>query len=185
MTNNDPDQIRSDIERTRSELSGDVDALADKVTPSKIADRQTRKVKDAFSSVSDRVMGAASDARDTASDMSGNVSDAPRMAAEKAKGNPLAVGLIAFGAGWLASSMLPASAKEKELSASLKDSAEPMVRQVQDAAKQVADNMREPAQDAVSAVKDTATDAAQNVKSEASSAAGDVKDQANQSKDAF
>lgn len=36
----DPDAIRAEIENTRRSLSGDVDALADKVTPSKIADRQ-------------------------------------------------------------------------------------------------------------------------------------------------
>ncbi|TFD05905.1 DUF3618 domain-containing protein [Cryobacterium sp. TMT1-2-2] len=50
MTDTDrtPDQIRSDIERTRRELGGDVDALADKVTPSKIIQRQTDKVKSAF-----------------------------------------------------------------------------------------------------------------------------------------
>ena len=32
-----PDDLRRDIERTRMELGQDVDALADKVTPSKIA----------------------------------------------------------------------------------------------------------------------------------------------------
>ena len=57
-----PDAIRADIEQTRRELGSDVDALADKVSPSKIVDRQTDKVKQAFGSVRDRVMGAADDA---------------------------------------------------------------------------------------------------------------------------
>ena len=43
-----PDQIRAEIEKTRRELGGDVDALADKVSPSKIVDRQTDKVKHAW-----------------------------------------------------------------------------------------------------------------------------------------
>lgn len=185
MTNNDPDQIRADIERTRHELASDVDAVADKVTPSKIAGRQTDKVKNAFSSVSDRVMGAASDARDSASDMSGDVADMSHRAAEKAKGNPLAVGMIAFGVGWLVASLVPASTKEKELAASVKDAAEPLVTGAQDAAKEVGENLREPAQEAVSAVKDTATDAAANVKSEASSSKDDLKDQADDARHAF
>ena len=63
-----PDEIRADIERTRAELGQDVDALADKVTPSKIAERQTRKVRRALTSVKDRVMGVASDIGDTAHD---------------------------------------------------------------------------------------------------------------------
>jgi hypothetical protein len=49
----DPDAIRADIEATRRNLSGDVDALADKVTPSKIAQRQTRRVNGAFHSLSE------------------------------------------------------------------------------------------------------------------------------------
>ena len=42
---NSPDAIRADIEQTRRELGTDVDALADKVSPSKIIDRQTDKVE--------------------------------------------------------------------------------------------------------------------------------------------
>ena len=54
-----PDEIRANIERTRSELGSDVDALADKVNPSKIVDRQVDRVRGAFGSVRERVMGAA------------------------------------------------------------------------------------------------------------------------------
>ncbi|HEV7956198.1 MAG: hypothetical protein JWL94_466 [Microbacteriaceae bacterium] len=183
MTNN-PDQIRADIERTRRELGGDVDALADKVTPSKIVGRQTDKVKGAVGSVKDRVMGVASDVGDRASSAGGSIAGAPHHAVDKAKGNPLAVGLIAFGVGWLAASLVPASQKEKEMASSIKDAAEPLVHEVTDAAKEVAENLREPAQDAVAAVKDKATDGAEHVKSDASSAAGDMKDEAGQAKHA-
>ena len=57
-----PDEIRADIERTRHDLGRDVDALADEVSPSKIVDRQVDKVRGAFTSVRERVMGAADDA---------------------------------------------------------------------------------------------------------------------------
>lgn len=178
MTNTDPDQIRSDIERTRTELGSDVDALADKVTPSKIAHRQTQKVRSAVNSITDRVMGTASDARDAASDMSDSLAEAPHKAVEKARGNPLAVGLIAFGVGWLAASLVPASTKEKELASSVKDAAQPMINEAGNVAKEMADNLREPAQEAATAVKDTAANATDRVKAEASSQASDLKDQA-------
>ena len=55
----DPDQIREDIERTRAELSSDVDALTDKVSPTQVAQRQADKVRSAVSDVKDRVMGGA------------------------------------------------------------------------------------------------------------------------------
>ena len=96
-----PDQIRADIEKTRRELGGDVDALADKVSPSKIVDRQTDKVKHAFGSVRDKVMGAADDTgtaiSDAGSSVAEHVGDAKDKVVAKAEGNPLAVGLIAFG----------------------------------------------------------------------------------------
>ena len=57
-----PDAIRSDIEATRARLGTNVDAVADKVTPSNIVHRQTDKVKDAVTGVKERIMGAADSA---------------------------------------------------------------------------------------------------------------------------
>src|SRR5688572_23304978 len=95
-----PDVIRADIERTREELGADVDALADKVTPSKIVGRQTDKVRGAMGSLRDRVMGVADDAGTAASDAAHGAArgaaDVARDVKAKAEGNPLAVGLIAF-----------------------------------------------------------------------------------------
>ncbi|MCS5735223.1 DUF3618 domain-containing protein [Herbiconiux daphne] len=182
-----PEQIRADIERTRRELGGDVDALADKVTPSKIVHRQTDKVKGAVGSVKDKVFGVADDVTSqvagSGSSAAGAVSDAAGTVKAKAEGNPLAVGLIAFGVGLLAASLIPASTKEKEVASNLKEQAQPLVEQVTDAAKEVGQNLKEPAQDAAAAVKDAATGAVDNVKAEAGSAAGEVKDQAQQAKD--
>ena len=119
-----PDAIRADIEQTRRELGSDVDALADKVSPSKIVDRQADKVKQAFGSVRDRVMGAADDAGIGAvATPDATVGDVKDRVVAKAEGNPLAVGLIAFGAGLLLASLIPASTKEKELAADVKEQA--------------------------------------------------------------
>jgi gas vesicle protein len=179
----DPDAIRADIENTRRELSGDVDALADKVTPSKIAHRQTEKVKSAFRSVTDRVMGSdGSGVHASASSIGSNVSDAGRAVVDKAEGNPLAVGLIAFGVGWLAASLVPASEKEREIAANVKDAAQPLIREAADAAKQVAGDLKEPAKEAVSSVADTAKDAVGTVKDEATDSAQTVADEANEAR---
>jgi gas vesicle protein len=184
----DPGQIRADIERTRSALGSDVDALADKVTPSKIVDREKQKAKNALGSVKDRVFGVASDASDHASDALGTAGDAlssaPKRAVAKAEGAPIAVGLIAFGAGLLVSALLPASTKEKELAAGLKDAAQPLVDDVTDAAKEAAGHLKEPAADAFTAVKEQATDSAEQAKADATGAVDDVKNDANQAKHA-
>ncbi len=173
-----PDEIRADIERTRRELGSDVDALADKVNPSKIVDRQVDKVRGAFGSVRDRVMGAADDAGSSLSDAGSHVGDVKDRVIAKAEGSPLAVGLIAFGAGLLLASLIPASTKEKDLAASVKDQAQPLVDQATDLAKEVGEHLKEPAQAAVAAVKESAQDSAAVVKDEAQTAAAEVKDQA-------
>ena len=55
---NDPEQIRREIERTRSELSDNVNALGDKVNPGSIAKRQVGRVRGAAVSVKDAVLAA-------------------------------------------------------------------------------------------------------------------------------
>ncbi|WP_457101974.1 DUF3618 domain-containing protein [Microbacterium sp. P5_E9] len=177
-----PDQIRADIEKTRRELGGDVDALADKVSPSKIVDRQADKVKHALGSVRDKVMGAADDTGEAISDAGSSVAehvvDAKDKVVAKAEGNPLAVGLIAFGVGLLAASLVPASAKEKKVAAEVKDQAQPLIDEVADVAKDIGANLKEPVQHAAAAVKDVAVDSAETVKAQTQDAAAEVTGQA-------
>jgi len=184
---NDPEQIRREIERTRLELSDNVNALGDKVNPGSIAKRQVSRVRGAATSVKDAVLGTASDAADSgqqvANTMGDAVSNAPSAVARKAQGSPIAAGLIAFGAGLLVSSLLPASQAEQQAAEKVKNSAQPLVDDLTDTAKEVAGNLKEPAQQAMDEVKSTATDAAATVKDEASSAADDVKSQAQDSKE--
>ena len=181
MTNN-PDEIRANIEATRKDLGTNVDALADKVTPSKIVGRQTDKIKDAFGSARDHLMGAASDVRDNTA---GTLADVAGTAKTKVQGNPLAVGLVVFGAAWLVSSLLPASNAERAAAGRLKDAAEPVVAELTESAKDAAHHLQAPASDALNAVKDAATTAAGNVKDDAASAAADLKDNASGAKDAL
>jgi gas vesicle protein len=186
-----PDEIREDIERTRADLGQDVDALADKVNPSKIVDRKTRRVRQGFTNLKEKVMGAADDAGSSAHDAASHVGDAahhagdvvkdvPHKAASATRGNPIAVGLIAFGVGWLAASLLPASRAEQQAAERAKDAAAPLVDQVKEVAQETAQNLKEPAKEAAEAVKDRATEAAHTVADEGKSAASDIKDEAQQ-----
>lgn len=179
----DPDQIREDIERTRAELSSDVDALTDKVSPTQVAQRQADKVRDAVSDVKDRVMGGADAAGAKAAGVSDAASELPHAAKEKTRGNPLAAGLIAFGAGWLISSLLPSTRQEQQLAQSAKEQAAPLVQEAKDAAQGLADQLREPAQEAAAAVKDRATEAGSTLRDEGRSAAADLRSDATEATD--
>jgi gas vesicle protein len=184
---NDPDQIRAQIETTRSNLSDDVNALADQVNPKNVVRRQTDKVTGAFGSAKDHVMGTASGVGDSAGNTLHSAGDlaagAPTQVKQRTQGNPVAAGIIAFGAGLLISSLIPASERERDAAATLKDKAEPLTEQAKDVAKEAAGHLQEPAQQAVQSVKDTATDAAITVKDEGQSAALDVRDEAQNAKE--
>ena len=114
---------------------------------------------------------------DAGSSVAEHVGDAKDKVVAKAEGNPLAVGLIAFGVGLLAASLIPASAKEKKVAAEVKDQAQPLIDEVADVAKDIGANLKEPAQQAAAAVKDAAADSVETVKEDAQYAAADVKDQ--------
>lgn len=189
-----PDDIRADIEATRARLGSNVDAVADKVTPSHIVQRQSDKVKDAVFGVKEKVMGAADHAAGNVHSATGSggahlgnagsaIGDAPTQVKTKTQGNPLAAGLIAFGAGLLVSSLIPASQKEREAADALKNAAEPLTAELTEAAKNVAEGLREPAQAVMENVKATAGDAAERVKAEGQGAVAEVKDTAADAKD--
>jgi ElaB/YqjD/DUF883 family membrane-anchored ribosome-binding protein len=182
VRSDDPDEIRSDIERTRRELGQDVDALADKVNPAKAMERQTDKVRHAATRLKDRVMGTASEVVDSTQDAVGHageaVADAPRKVASATQGNPIAAGLIAFGVGWLLSSLVPASRPERDMADKIETAAAPLVDEVRDVAMESADHLREPARDAVDAVNERAAEAMDTVKAEGADAASEVQTEA-------
>jgi hypothetical protein len=139
----------------------------------------TSSVQDTASNAASSVQGAASSAAGTVQDAAATAADAvqqaPQAIRRQTRGNPLAAGLIAFGAGWLVSSLLPATRREQELAGQAKDVAQeklqPVVQQV---ASEVGENLREPAQQAAESVKATALDAKDTVTEEGRAAAQDV-----------
>jgi len=183
--NTEPEQIRQDIEETQRNLSDDVDALTDKVSPSQIVQRRVDRARGVMNEAKDKVMGTFSSVGEkgssAASSVADAVSDAPGMVQRRTQGNPLAVGLIAFGAGWLVSSLLPASEAEKRIATRIKDQtmehSDVIKEEVTGAAQEIKDNLREPTQEAMQTVTSTASEAANAVREEGTQAAKEVKDQ--------
>jgi hypothetical protein len=185
----DPDQIREEIRQTRAALSGDVDALAYKASPSRMVHERTNRIRGAVHSARARIMGTSSDLGDRASsalaETADSVADTAGTAATQlkrtAEGNPLAAGLIVFGAAWLLSSLLPRSEREQQVAQQVKEAAAAHAGTVTDAlgesAREIGEHLREPAAHAVESVKATAADAVESMKQDASPAAGDVQQQ--------
>ena len=154
--------------------AGDVRSAA-----STTADRVSGTASSAASSVQDAASSAAGTVQDVAATAAGAVQEAPAAIRRQTRGNPLAAGLIAFGAGWLVSSLLPATRREQELADQAKQVAQEKVQPVaQQVAAEVKENLREPAQQAVESVRSTAQDAKDTVTDEGRSAAQDVQGRA-------
>ena len=216
MTTADPDRLRSQIEHTQRNLSSDVDLLAEKVTPRRVVQRRMNRARRAMYTMRERVMGSASDTAGTTRDrMSGmastvgdrassmaddaaqtvretaqgareTVQDAPRAIRRGTEGNPIAAGLIAFGAGWLLSTLAPPTRQEQELAeqatAWAREHSGPVKEELGHVAEEVKENLREPAQQAAEAVKSTAEDATQTVRDDTRSAASEVGDRAGEAR---
>src|SRR5215218_7433398 len=118
-------------------------------------------VQDAASSAAGSVQNAASTAVDT-------VQQAPDAIVRQTQGNPLAAGMIAFGVGWLVSSLLPATQREQELAqqaeSAVREHKDVLLEPAKQAAQEMGEQLKPAAQDAVESVKATAQDAAGTVK---------------------
>ncbi|SHF73216.1 Protein of unknown function [Jatrophihabitans endophyticus] len=197
-----PDQLEADVDRSRDSLGRDVARLNDRVSPARFVGTRTDRVKQGAASIKDKLMGSSNSAGDAAKDRLGSAvgsvkdatdnaagrlgdatGSAPETLRQQTQGNPVAAGLIAFGVGWLLSSLVPASQAEQQAAAKLEENADAVVEPLTESAKEVAGNLQQPLQDSAAALKDTATDAVDRTTEHAKSAAGDVKDQAADAKD--
>lgn len=192
----EPDRLRQEIEDTRAGLTRDVDRLAEKTSPKQVVRRRWTAAKE-------RVMGstgqATSTVQDKASDLGGNVQEkasqlgsvagekahdaadavrsAPQAVATQTQGNPIAAGVIAFGVGLLAATLIPVTDAEKRAGQELKDRGEPLTDKAKEVASDLKDDLGGTVQEAAGQLKDTAQDAVQTTRDQAQSSAQDAKDQ--------
>ena len=179
-----PEEIQRSIERTRASLSTDVNRLNEKVSPARVVGRRVESVKGTATSVKERIMGSAQDGASTAassvSDAASSVGDvasaAPQAVRRQTQGNPMAAGVIAFGIGWLLSSLPPATQREQDVAALVEDKAKELAEPLKETAQEMAGNLQEPLQHSVEQVKSAATDAATQTADQARSSAADIKE---------
>jgi hypothetical protein len=194
------EELTSQIEGTRQRMASDLDTLQDRVSPSAIVDRRKQAVRSRFASARGRVMGTARAAGDSvtsvasgapspsgmassmASSASDTAGDVARTAQERYEGAPLAAGLVAFGAGVVLASMVPATRAEAEAAHRVVETAreqgQPLVDQARSMGEQLAGQAMDNAAGAAREVRDSAQESVEKVKDEGSSAVGSVGDHA-------
>ena len=125
-----PEALRDEIAGTRQDMSDTLEAIGDHVSPGRIIERRKNRVANSVQQLRERVMGSASDTASSISDATGSVADsarqAPQAVAERTQGSPLVMGAVAFGLGFVAAAVFPASRPEKEATGQLMAKAEPL-----------------------------------------------------------
>ena len=158
------DELRDEIERTRADLGETMDAIGDRVSPGRIIERRKNRMTNAVQAVRERVMGEAEMVSDEAHQAAEKVGEVPQMLKQRTQGAPMMAGAIAFGLGFLAAVVFPATDMEKDASEKLMEKAEPLKEQLTESGREMAEHLKEPAREAVSELKDSATESAQSVR---------------------
>ncbi|HEX2384768.1 MAG TPA: DUF3618 domain-containing protein [Acidimicrobiales bacterium] len=164
------DELRSQIAEQRDDLGRDLEAIGDRVSPGRMAQRRKAAVRERFTSAKEHVMGTAGDARDA-------VGSVPQSAKSTIEGNPLAVGLIAFGTGLVIATLLPETRPEQQLVEKMQPSLESAASEIGAAAKDTAEQLKPKVQDAANQLKDHAADAASHTTDQAKQATQEVRSQ--------
>jgi hypothetical protein len=192
------DELKSDLERQREALGHDLEAVGDRVSPGRVAERRRAAVRQRLSGARTRmtrarhrVMGTPATARDRAAETAGTardraaaagerIAEAPRAVEHATEGNPLAAGVIAFGAGLLTAGLVPPTKPERRAAERLEPALSEAKEEAASAAKQAAEHLRPEAEDAAAQVRARASTAAGEVRSEATHAAEEVRTEATQ-----
>ena len=194
-------QIRSGIEQTRADLSETIDALQEKLDPSRIAEQVKGQIKDKATEAYETAKDAVKEATiGKAGKIMSNVSDTVTNATERAgtavmdssfvqyvRDNPVPFALIGIGAGMLALSTRRREQSPYDRRGSFETEAygrsgmgdwRTPQPSTSDRARDVASGLAGSARDAAGNVAETARAAAERAKTAASSAATSVRDAA-------
>jgi gas vesicle protein len=191
------------VARTKADLADKVDDVKEKVSPRRLVGSPVHAVRASVRSVmgsEGESSGNGSRGQFTASarqkaggmpqragETAGNAVDGLRDGASsvksKAEGNPMAAGLFAFAAGFLAASLLPPSRRERQLVEKARHEMEPLANEAARVGKGIAGELQSTAQRGLERVKDTATQSVEQVRSEAQERARQIQSQAGDAAD--
>jgi hypothetical protein len=184
--------LRQEIETQRSMLGRDLEALGDHVSPARMVERRRTAAAQKVRGVKDRLMGVADDTTsavgnragaassaitDGAESVAHTVAAAPDAARSQTQGNPLAMGLISFGVGLVAASLIPATREERRLAAKAQPALQAAAEQAGTLAREDVDQLVPAAREAAMDLRDDAADAARVVKDQAQAGAAEVQGQ--------
>lgn len=196
----DADELRARIDQQRSEITGTVEQIENRIMPGRIMARRSDRIRRTLTDWKDVVMGndepdyfdpRTPDWSGTTAYVPGGQSStiasavesgkstlqqAPAMVRRQARGNPFAAGAIALGAGWLVGSMAPRTRREAALSRRIEPALASAAATVATEGREMMSDLEQPAHDAVDAVRATGREAAADLGAETRHAADEVRE---------
>ena len=92
----DIEELKRDIEYTRADMGGTLEAIGDRVSPARIVERKKNRIVSSAQSVRDRVMGTAGEARDHIAETGQSLSDSASEAKDALVHAPQAVAQLSL-----------------------------------------------------------------------------------------
>jgi hypothetical protein len=158
----DPDRIRAEIEQTRTEMEGTVDALGYKAD---VKTRAKESLQDSRDSAKESVMGATRSVRDKLVGVGDATPDREQVKhqARQAKGlaqeNPVGLALGAVAVGFVAGLLIPATRVEDE---KLGHASDQVIEKAKETGQEALEHGKQVAEETVQSAQDTLKDSAQH-----------------------
>ena len=161
----DPDRIRADIERTRSQMEGTVDALGYKADVKSRAKESLQETRDSAKesvmgttrSMKEKLVGAKDSAGDATPDRE-QVKRQARQAKGLAQENPVGLALGAVAVGFVAGLLIPATRVEDEKLGEVSDQ---VVEKAKETGQEALEHGKQVAQETAQSAQETFKDSAQ------------------------
>ena len=161
----DPDRIRADIERTRAQMEGTVDALGYKADVKSRAKESLQETRDSAKesvmgttrSVKEKLVGAKDSAGGATPDRE-QVKRQARQAKGLAQENPVGLALGAIAVGFVAGLLIPATRVEDE---KLGDVSDQVVEKAKETGQEALEHGKQVAQETAQSAQETFKDSAQ------------------------
>jgi len=161
----DPDRIRADIERTREQMEGTVDALGYKADVKSRAKESLQETRDSAKesvmgttrSMKEKLVGAEDSAGDATPDRE-QVKRQARQAKGLAQENPVGLALGAVAVGFVAGLLIPATRVEDEKLGEVSDQ---VVEKAKETGQEALEHGKQVAQETAQSAQETFKDSAQ------------------------
>jgi hypothetical protein len=179
-------ELRNEAQAQRERLGSTLEAIGDRVSPERVVERRKAAVSQGFRKARDTVMGSRdyeeprlAHMKDRAGEAMGaaaeRVQHTPEMLADQTRGNPLAAGLVVFGAGMLLATIFPETRTEQRLVDAAQPPLQHAAEELKGAGRELAQDARQVGQEATQHVREAGSEAAATVKQETQQSADSVR----------